>query len=141
MKKIVKKVMLLEPIDVDQVKIKRDHYFSNAYIIDLPIDSIPDHVWQDIFEREWKSSRHLWDRKVYIVGSSLRLVTPASSIKEKLDWVKEIVDRTNKGVEEYNLEAEARITQMDEELKKQMLEEEEANIEMIRDTIRKRFAK
>ena len=61
-------------IEADKIVIKKDHYFSNAYIIDRPLDSIPDHIWQDIFERQWKSSRHLWDRKLSVVGNKLRLV-------------------------------------------------------------------
>jgi len=141
-KNVVKKVMLLEPIEADKIAIKKDHYFSNAYIIDLPLDSIPDHVWQDIFERQWKSSRHLWDRKLFVVGKKLRLVTSPNAMKEKLDWVKEVVDRTNLSVEEFNREAEARsveIARLEERLTQQILEEEQVVAEMIRDILRKRF--
>ena len=87
MKETVKQVKLLEPVDVDNITIKRDHYFRKAYIIDLPLDSTPDHVWQDIFEREWKSSRHLWDRKLFTIGDKLRLVTTANEIAEKAEHV------------------------------------------------------
>lgn len=130
------------PIDVDKIRIRKDHYFPNAYIIDLPLDFMPDHVWQDMFEREWKSSRHLWDRKLFVIGKQIRLVTPPNNIKEKLDWVKEVIEKTNKYVDDYNREVEARavqIAQLEEKLTKQILEEEKANIEMIRDILRKRF--
>lgn len=138
MKETVKQVKLLEPVDVDNITIKRDHYFRKAYIIDLPLDSTPDHVWQDIFEREWKSSRHLWDRKLFTIGDKLRLVTTANEIEEKLDWVKQVLEQTNKGIEEYNREAEAREAQMDEQVKKQMLEKE-AKVEEIRNVLRSRY--
>jgi len=138
MKEIVKQVKLLEHVDVDNITIKRDHYFNRAYIIDLPLDSTPDHVWQEIFEREWKSSRQLWDRKLFTMGDKLRLVTTADEMEEKLDWVKQILEQTNRGVEKYNREAEAREAQMGEQLKKQMLEEE-ANVERIRSMLRSRF--
>jgi len=138
MKETVKQVKLLEPVDVDNITIKRDHYFRKAYIIDLPLDSTPDHVWQDIFEREWKSSRHLWDRKLFTIGDKLRLVTTANEIAEKLDWVKQVLEQTNKGIEEYNREAEAREAQMDEQVKKQMLEKE-AKVEEIRNVLRSRY--
>ncbi len=138
MKESVKKVELSIAPDIEKIVIKRDYYFANAYIIDLPLDSTPDHVWQDIFEKEWKSSRHLWDRKLFVLGSKLRLVTSLYEVKEKLDWVKEVVERTNKGVDEYNREAEARAAKIEEEARR-TLEEEKANVEMIRDILRKKF--
>ncbi|MFP3984506.1 MAG: hypothetical protein ACLFU9_00585 [Candidatus Bathyarchaeia archaeon] len=130
---------LLEPVDVDKIEIKRDHYFANAYIIDLPLNSTPDHVWQDIFEREWKSSRHLWDRKLFVVGSNIRLVTPPSSMQEKLDWLKKVVKHTNERIDVYNREAESRAAQIEEEIKRKIIEEEKANVEMIKDLLRRRF--
>ncbi|MGQ9539214.1 MAG: hypothetical protein ACUVTE_06520 [Candidatus Bathycorpusculaceae bacterium] len=70
-----KKINLLKPFDVSKISIEKDRYFYDAYILDLPLDAVPDHIWQDIFEREWKSSRHLWDRKLFIIGDKVRLVT------------------------------------------------------------------
>lgn len=116
----------------------RDDYFSDAYVIDLPLDSAPDHVWQDIFIREWKSSRHLWDRKLFVVGDKLRLITTAYEIEDKLDWVKQVLERTNKGIDEYNREVEARKPLIEEQVKKQMLEEK-ARVERIREILRKSF--
>jgi len=138
MKEIVKQIKLLEPVDADNITIKRDHYFRRAYTIDLPLDSTPDHVWQEIFEREWKSSRHLWDRKLFTMGDKLRLITTANEIEEKLDWVKQVLEQTNKGIEEYNRETEAREAQTDEQLRRQMLEKE-AKVEEIRNVLRRRY--
>jgi len=139
MKEIVKKVKTLKPFDVDKVTIKKDHYFRNAYIIDLPLDSMPDHVWQDIFEQKWKSSRHLWDRKLFVIGDKLRLVTTADEFGDKLDWVERVIKETNKGIDEHNLvvrkEEEIRTK---EELEKQKIWEEKSTMEMMRDTLRKR---
>lgn len=138
MKEKAKKIKFLEHVDVDKINIMRDDYFSNAYMIDLPLDSTPDHVWQDIFEREWKSSRHLWDRKLFVVSDKLRLVTTANEIEEKLGWVKQVIDQTNKGIEEYNREAEARRAQIEEQMKRQVLEDE-ARVERIRGVLRRSF--
>ncbi len=138
MKETAKKVNLLKPVDADKIVIKRDHYFSDAYIIDFPLDSTPDHVWQDIFEREWKSSRHLWDRKLFVIGDRLRLITMMDEMESKLDWVKQIIDQTNKEIEDYNREAEARTAVIEEQAKKQTLEDE-AKIEKLRGIIRNRF--
>jgi len=134
----VKKVKLSEPVKADMISVKMDHYFHNAYLIDLPLDSTPDHVWQEIFNRTWKSSRHLWDRKLYVIGDKLRLVTADSNVDEKLDWVKSILEQTNKEIDEYNKDAENRQMQMEEELKRQSASEE-AKVEKIKDTLQRRF--
>jgi hypothetical protein len=137
MKEPVKQVKILEPVDVETVKISRDHYFLNAFIIDLPLDSTPDHVWQDMFEREWRSSRHLWDRKLFIVGDRLRLVTSKADLEDKLDWVKQIVLQTNSRIDEYRKEMETRTAQLDEQASKQSEWTERANVDTVRDMVRK----
>jgi vacuolar-type H+-ATPase subunit I/STV1 len=139
-KEKIKEVKLLKPFDVEKITIKRDSYFPNAYIADLPLDSMPDHVWQDIFERTWKSSRHLWDRKLYVVSDKLRLVTSVDDFEEKLNWIEQVIKETNKTIDEYNQtvqeEKDARIK---EEMEKQTQLEETARVEMIRDNLRKKF--
>ncbi|MBS7633463.1 hypothetical protein KEJ15_07620 [Candidatus Bathyarchaeota archaeon] len=134
-----KKVNLVEPITVDSIAVRRDHYFPGAYIIDFPLDFTPDHVWQDIFEREWKSSRHLWDRKIFVIGNKLRLVTTASDIEDKVDWIKQIIERTNLGIELYNKETEARKVEKEEKTK-QAPEEERVYVDVIRETLKKKFS-
>ena len=141
MEEKIKEVKLLKPFDVDKITIKRDSYFPNAYIIDLPLDSIPDHVWQDIFEQTWKSSRHLWDRKLFVIGDRLRLVTSADEFEDKLNWIEQVVTETNKRIDEYNRMAqEEKKVRMIEEVRKQRLLEEKASVEVMRDNLRKRFA-
>ena len=135
MKELAKKVKFSESIDVDKINIVKDHYFPNAYIIDLPLNSIPDHAWQDVFEREWKMSRRLWERKIFVMGDKLRLITTPNELAEKLDWVKQIIERTNKAIEEYN-----RVAPLEKQLRKQVsVAEEKMVIESIRDMLRKRF--
>jgi len=139
MKEVVKKVKLVDPIDVSTVNIVRDHYFRDAYIIDLPLDSTPDHVWQEIFEKEWKSTRHLWDRKLFVIGDKLRLVTSPYDIEDKLDWVKSVMVQVNKSVDDYVKELESQAVQAKEQWKAKASEEEKVTIEGIRETLRKRF--
>ena len=141
MKEIVKKVKLLTPFDVENITINRDRYFPNAYIIDLPLDSIPDHIWQDIFDRTWKSSRHLWDRKLFVISDRLRLVTTANEFGDKLDWIEEVINETNKNIDEYNrLNQLEKETGIKEEKQRQELWKEKAKIDTIRETLRRRFA-
>jgi len=133
-KDLVKKAKLQEPINIDKINIVKDHYFSNAYIIDLPLDSTPDHAWQDLFEREWATSRDLWERKLFVMGDKLRLVATTSQIEDKIDWVKQVIARTNEDVDEYN-----RVAPIDKQLKKQAFDEDKTTIEMIKEVLRKGF--
>jgi len=134
MKEIVRKVTLSKPFDVDKIAIDRDHYFRSAYVVDLPLNLTPDHVWQDIFEQKWRSSRHLWDRKLFVIGDKLRLLTTADEFEETLDWIEQVIDETNKAIDEYN-----RAAQITEETFKQQLWEERATVEGLRATLKKRF--
>jgi hypothetical protein len=137
----IKEVKLLKPFDVDKITIKRDSYFPNAYIIDLPLDSIPNHVWQDIFEQTWKSSRHLWDRKLFVIGDKLRLVTSADEFEDKLNWIEQVINDANKAIDEYNrITDEGKKARIKKEVEKQALREQRANIEMMRTHLRKCFA-
>jgi len=102
MVRLVKKVNLMKPIDVDKIPIRRDSFYTNAYVIELPLDSQPDYVWQTLFEHEWKSSLHFWERKVVIVGDKLLLITTPTEIEEKIDWLKRVIESTNMRVERFN---------------------------------------
>jgi len=137
--KKAKRIEFLKSIDANKVRIVRDDYFLNAYTIDLPFDSTPDHIWQDFFEQEWKSSRHLWDRKLYIVGGHLRLVTPPDNIKEKLDWVREVLENTNRRIEEYNREVETREAEIEDQVIRKRAQIEKSTIKGIRDILEERL--
>jgi tRNA uridine 5-carbamoylmethylation protein Kti12 len=139
LKEAARKVRLSKSIDADTVVISRDHYFANAFVVDLPLETVPDHVWQDIFEREWKSGRHLWDRKLFIMGDKLRLVTTVNDIEDKLDWVQQVIERTNRDIDEYNQEVVAREAQIKEDTKSQVLQEEQTGVGVIRNSLRRRL--
>lgn len=138
MREVAKKAKLKEKIDPLTVAIERDGYFRSAFVIDLPLDSVPDHAWQDILDREWKTSLHLWDRKLFVVGDKLRLVTTLEDIGGKLDWVEQVIEKTNQGVDEYNKEIKASEAQTDEERHRRATEER-ASIDTIRDSLRRKF--
>jgi hypothetical protein len=138
LKEVAKKVKLKEYVDANTITINRDGYFRSAYVIDLPLDSVPGHAWQDILDREWRASLRLWDRKLFVVGDKLRLVTTLDDIEGKLDWIKQVIERTNEGIDEYNKEINARKAQKEEETHKQ-IREEQASIDSIRASLRKTF--
>lgn len=132
MTRLGKKVYLMKPIDVDKIPIRRDSLYSNAYVIELPLDSQPDYVWQTLFEQEWKSSLHLWERKVVIVGDKLLLITTPTGIKDKIDWLKRVIESTNVRVEKFNQTQQI----MAEKEEREALREHE---NVIRDALRRRL--
>lgn len=133
MSRLSKKVNLLKPIDVDKILIQKDVFLTNAYNIELPLDSQPDYVWQTFFEQEWKSSLHLWERKVVIVSDKLLLITTPTEIEEKIDWLKRMIESTNVRVERFN-----QTQQIIEEAKEAKALRKHENI--IRDVLRTKLA-
>ena len=139
MGRAVSKVNILEPFDLDRIIIERDHYFPGAYCVDLALDAVPDHAWLEMFEIEWKLSRRWWERKLYVMGDILRLVTPATDIAEKIKWVQEIVKQTNNSVEEHNRNQGVREALLAQHARTQTVDDESENVETLKDTLRKHF--
>lgn len=132
MGRLGEKVNLRKAVDIDAVSIRRDSFLPNAYVIELPLDAQPDYVWQTLFEQEWKSSLHLWERKVVVVGDKLLLITTPEQIAEKVKWLANIIKSTNKRVEKFNQTQRIMEAAGEEELR------EHENI--IRDALRMTFA-
>ena len=133
MRRLSKQVNLKNSIDIEKIPIRRDPFLPNAYVIELPLDSQPDYVWQTFFEQEWKSSLHLWERKVVIVGDKLLLITTPTEIGEKIDWLKTMIESTNMRVERLN-----KTQQVIEEARKAEALRKHENI--IRDALRMKLA-
>jgi len=104
---LAEKVKIKHPIDPKSVAIHEDPFYPSAYIITLPLDSDPSYVWQTLFEQELWSSLDFWDRKVIIVGKEIKLVTTRDRVEEKLGWLEELVNATNRRVEEHNKKVRA----------------------------------
>ena len=124
---------LREPVDVDKVRIERDIFLANAFVVELQLDFQPDYVWQTFFEQEWRSSLHLWERKVTIIGSKLLLVTTPTGIEEKIDWLKGVIESTNLRVERFNKTQQA----LEEKEATEALKKHE---NIIRDTLRMKLS-
>jgi len=140
MERISRKANLLKPFNVDNIEVRKDEYFADAFIVDLPLDSMPDHIWQDIFESKWRTSRHLWDRKLFVIGDKLRLVTSPDDFQAKLDWVEAMIHEANNAVDEQILASEReQERRTKDEVLKQTLWEEKARIEIIKETLRRKF--
>jgi len=111
----------LKPIDPDKLKIEKSALLLGAYVFDLELDSTPDHHWILAFEAERQASRYMHERTpVAVVGNKLKVTTLPDEIKDKVEWIKGLVDSTNKSIEKYNEQIKQRHeAEQDKQLKEQ----------------------
>jgi hypothetical protein len=136
---MAKNVRIMTPFDTSRISVSQNPKFPNAYIVDLPLDSVPDQKWRDAFELKWKSSRDLWDRKLLLINDKVRLVSTADEFVEKLDWVEKTIDETNDAIKE-----QIRLVEKEKEIirnatTRQALQTDILGTEMIVETLRRRF--
>ncbi len=123
----------LKPIDPDNLKIEKSALLAGAYVFDLELDSTPDHQWILAFEAERQASRYMSARTpVAVVGNKLEVITLPDEIKDKVEWIKRLVDSTNKSIEKYN----EQIKQRHEAEQEKQLQEQEA-IKRMKEALKK----
>ena len=123
----------LKPIDPDKLKIEKSAVIAGAYMFDLELDSVPDHHWILAFEALLHASRYMSARTpVAAVGDKLEVVTLPDDIKAKVEWIKGLVDSTNKSIEKYNEQIKQR---HEAEQQKQLKEQE--TIKRMREALKK----
>jgi len=99
----------LKPVDPDKLKIEKSPLLAGVYIFDLELDSTPDHHWILAFEAERQASRYMSaGTPVAVVGNKLEVATLPDKIKDKVEWIKGLVDSTNKRIEKYNEQSKQR---------------------------------
>jgi hypothetical protein len=108
------KANIKNPTDPKSIDIQKDPLHPKAYIISLSLDSEPSYVWLTLFEQELWGSLDFWDRKVLVVGKSLKLATTPGRVEEKLHWLEGLVVGTNMRVDEYNRKVRAKQDANDE---------------------------
>ena len=92
----------LKPIDPEKLKIEKSALLVGVYVFELELDSTPDHHWRLVFETELQASRFMnADAPVAVVGNKLEVLTLPDEIKSKVEWIKGLVDSTNKSIERY----------------------------------------
>jgi hypothetical protein len=137
---MAKSVRMVTPFDTSKICISQNPTFPDAYMVDLPLDSVPDQEWRDAFDLKWKSSRDLWDRKLWLIDDKVRLVTTADGFVEKLEWVEKTIDGTNNAIKEQCHIIEKEKEMIREATAKQALHTDMRGSEMIVETLRRRFS-
>jgi hypothetical protein len=137
---LIKTIKFLKPFDANKISINQHPHFSDVYIVELPLDSTPDENWRGTFERKWRSSRDLWDRKIYLIKDKIKLLSTVDYFDEKLDWMEKMIDDTNKTVKEYNRMVKKESELIKGETEKQLLQMESNKASAIRSAILRKFA-
>ena len=111
----------LKPIDPEKLKIEKSALLVGVYVFELELDSTPDHHRRLVFEAELQASRFMnADAPVAVVGNKLEVLTLPDEIKSKVEWIKGLVDSTNKSIEKYNEQIkQRREAEQDKQLKEQ----------------------
>jgi hypothetical protein len=85
----------------------------------------------------------LWDRKLAVIGEKVRLITTPDEIEEKLDWVKNMIEQTNKYIDEYNLEAEKTrvpVTAIAQQRGRRQISKEKVRVQEIEKLLKRKFS-
>ncbi|MGD0160579.1 MAG: hypothetical protein ABSB89_09830 [Candidatus Bathyarchaeia archaeon] len=137
---MAKDVRIMTPFDTSKISVSQNPRFPEAYIVDLPLDSVPDREWREAFDLKWKSSRDLWDRKLLLIQDKVRLITTADEFMEKLDWVERTIRDTNIAIKDQYRIIDKEKEMIQEATTKQVLQTDMHGSEAILDTLRKRFS-
>jgi hypothetical protein len=129
----------MAPFDTSRICVSQNPAFPKAYIVDLPLDSVPEEEWRDTFELKWKSSRDLWDRKLLLVNDKVRLVSTADEFVEKLEWVERTIDDTNDAIKQQLRLIEKEKEMIRDATTKRVLQADIPSADMILETLKRRF--
>ena len=138
---MVKGIKVLTPFDASRISVSQDPSFPKAYIVELPLDSTPDHDWRDAFQLKWKSSRDFWDRKLFLIDDRVRLVATEDEFVEKLTWLEKMIDETNDAIRERYRAIENEKETIQDAMTKQLLQKETLSTETIAKIIGRQFCR
>jgi hypothetical protein len=138
---MVKSVKVLTPFDSSRIYVSQNRSFPKAYIVELPLDSVPDQDWRDAFQLKWKSSRDFWDRKLFLVEDRVRLVATEDEFVEKLSWLEKVIEETNDAVKERYRVIENEKEMIQDAMTKQLLQKETISTETIAKIIGRQFCR
>jgi len=129
------------PFDASKLYVGQDRSFPNSYIVELPLDSVPDADWRDAFQVKWKSSRDFWDRKLFLIEDRVRLVATEDEFVEKLGWLEKIIEETNESIKEQYRCIESEKEMIHDAMAKQLLQKETLSTETLAKMVGRQFCR
>jgi len=87
---------------VDSDHVEKDDSFSKAYAFYIALSETPEPVWVELFMSRYESTFTSLKREMTIQGNRVRVVTAPGEEEDHVRFLRQVVDETNKDVDEYN---------------------------------------
>lgn len=126
---MVQKV-LIQAVDPD--RIEKDDSFPKAYAFYVVLTTTPDPIWVELFISQYENRFYNLKREMTIHGDRIRVVTAPGEEENHVRFFRQLVDETNKQVDEYNKRLADR-----EARERRFKEQEDAEAEQIRERLKK----
>lgn len=127
------KLKPVEVISINTEVVEKDDAFPEAYAFYIKLSDKPDLLWERYFEDEWNNAFYSVKREISVVGDKLRLVFGYSdNIESHVKFARQLVERTNKRIEEHYRRAELKET-------REPAKQEDEDIERKKEEIRKKL--
>ena len=126
---MVQKV-LIQAVDTD--RIEKDDSFPKAYAFYIVLTSAPDPIWVELFVSQYENRFYNLKREMTTHGDRIRVVTAPGEEENHVRFFRELVNETNKQVDEYNkklTDTEAR--------ERRFREQQDAEAQQIRERLKK----
>lgn len=117
---------------VDSERVEKDDAFPKAYAFYLVLSATPHPIWVELFISRYEGTFYNLKREMSIQGREIRVVTAPDEEAQHVQFLRRLVDETNRAVDEHNTELapqEARLRRMEDR--------EAAEANAIRDRLRK----
>jgi hypothetical protein len=90
----------IKAVDLDRVE--KDDSFSKAYAFYIALSETPEPIWVELFMSRYESTFTSLKREMTIQGSHVRVVTAPGEEENHVRFLRQVIDETNKDVDEYN---------------------------------------
>ena len=89
---------------IDSDSVETDDSFPLGLAFHVYLSEVPDSVWRELFFSEYEQTWYSLKREMTVSGDKIRVVTAPGEEQGHVDFVKRLVEQTNKQVDMYNAE-------------------------------------
>jgi hypothetical protein len=100
---MVKKIATIDIVEIDAKTVEKHYSLPETYAFYIKLSGKPERQWINIFNFEWRKSRHPTKKEISVVGDRLRLTSGVDdNIQNHVAFARSLMNKTNKRVEEDN---------------------------------------
>jgi hypothetical protein len=117
---------------VDTDRVEKDNSFPKAYAFYVALSQAPEPIWVELFMSRYESVFTNMKRGMTIQGGHIRVVTAPGEEEEHVRFLRQVVEETNKDVDEHN-----RKSARQEEQERRFKAMEDAEAQQIKERLRR----